>query len=367
MYFKKIAGVSIAFLLITVIQVAAQFVTPPATDKIVLFPANHRSIQYVGRVDFSSPKKPKFWAPGVYFSVKFIGTYAQITVIDEVKGGTNHNSIAVIIDGGSPKIYTLKDINNKLKVASNLEPGEHTITVCKLTEASVGYVQLLNISCEGLMNLPLKSDRKIEFIGNSTTAGSGLDGSRTPCGKGQWYDQENAYESYGPIVARTLNAQWHLTAMSGVGLIKSVETKYTMPEVYDKMDMSSNSGTWVFSRYHPDVITVCLGENDGVQDSLAFTSAYIKFLGELRTQHPKAHIICMSSPMSDASFDQVLRKYINGVVAFMNGHADKNVSKFFFSRTYTSGCGGHPDKKEHQLIAKELSAYIATVMQWTSN
>ncbi len=160
----------------------------------------------------------------------------QITVIDEVKGGTNHNSIAVIIDGGTSVVYPLKDINNKLKVASKLEPGEHTITVCKLTEASVGFIQILNISCEGLMNLPLKSERKIEFIGNSTTAGSGLDVSRTACGKGQWYDQENAYESYGPIVARTLNAQWHLTAMSGVGLIKSVETKYTMPQVYDKID-----------------------------------------------------------------------------------------------------------------------------------
>ncbi len=49
--------------------------------------------------------------------------------------------------------------------------------------------------------------------------------------------------------------------------------------------------------------------------------------------------------MSDPAFDKVARKYITGVVGFMNDHADKNVTKYFFSRSYTSGCGGHPDKK----------------------
>jgi lysophospholipase L1-like esterase len=367
MNLNKIAGMTVAFLLLAVVQVSAQrSATPPTPPTKNLFPANHRSIQYTGRIDFSTPKKPKFWAPGVYFSTKFVGTFVDITVIDEMKGGTNHNSIAVSVDGGTPVVYTLKDINNKIKVASKLEPGQHTIAVCKLTESSVGFIQILNISCEGLMNLPLKSQRKIEFIGNSTTAGSGLDVSRTPCGKGQWYDQENAYESYGPVTARMLQAQWHLTALSGVGLMKSVNTRYTMPEVYDKMDASTNMEPWSFDRYHPDVITVCLGENDGVQDSTAFTSAYVKFIGDLREHHPKAHIVCLSSPIADASLNKVLQHYITGVTNYVNDHGDKNVSKFFFSRSYTSGCNGHPDKKEHQLIAKELADYIASTMQWTS-
>jgi lysophospholipase L1-like esterase len=346
---------------------SAQVVTPPTKPKANLFPASHKSIQYVGRVDFSSPKHPRFWAPGVYIQAKFIGTYVDITVLDEVLYGTSHNSISVAIDGGPSQQFKLKEKVNKIKVASKLSPGEHTITICKNTEAGIGYIELLNIVCEGLLPLPLKSTRKIEFIGNSITAGSGIDVSQAPCGKGQWYDQHNAYESYGPLVARSLQAQWHLSAVSGIGLIKSCcNMNVTMPQVYDKINQRKNQGTWKFSRYQPDVITVCLGQNDGVQDSTVFTSAYVKFISDLRTYHPNAQIICLSSPMADAALSNVLKRYITGVVNHAQANGDKQVSKFFFSRSFNSGCEGHPNMKEHQLMAKELSEYIASLMQWTT-
>jgi hypothetical protein len=342
-------------------------VTPPTLPKKSVFPANHRGIQYVGRVDFSVPKKPRFWAPGVYIKAKFIGTYVEITVIDEVLGGTNHNAIAVVIDDGEPVEYKLTDKTNKIKVASRLSDGEHTITICKNTEAGIGYIELLNIVCDGLVTLPLKPGRKIEFIGNSITAGGEMDLSETPCGKGQWYDRHNAYQSYGPVAARSLQAQWHLSAVSGIGLIHSCcDMNITMPEVFDKINQRDNKGSWNFSRYQPDVVTVCLGQNDGQQDSVAFTSAYVKFIGQLRSYYPKAHIICLSSPMADATLVKVLKNYITGAVDHIQQNGDKQVSKFFFSRSFNSGCGGHPDLKEHQLIAKELSDYIASTMQWTS-
>jgi len=43
---------------------------------------------------------------------------------------------------------------------------------------------------------------------------------------------------------------------------------------------------------------------------------------------------------------------------------DKQVSKFFFSRSYNSGCDSHPNLAEHQLIANELTAYLKNLMQW---
>lgn len=365
MNLRRIAVIGVTFLLI-VTEVSAQVITPPDPPKKNLFPGSHRAIQYVGRVDFTVPKKPRFWASGVYVKAKFVGTHIEVTIVDEVKGGTNHNSVTTVIDDGKPVIHTLKEKINKIKVASNLEPGEHVITICKNTEASVGFIEVLNMTCDGLLPLPLKGERKIEFIGNSTTAGSGMDVSRTPCGKDQSNDQHNVYESYGPVTARALQAQWHVTALSNIGLIKSWNLNFTMPQVYDKVNIADNTMPFNASRYSPDVITVCLGENDGPQDSVKFCSAYVQFVGALRNYHPKARIILLSSPMSEPKFSNVLKNYLTGVVDYLNENGDKNVSKYFFSRSFNSGCGGHPDTKEHQMIAKELTAYIVSIMEWTS-
>jgi Carbohydrate esterase 2 N-terminal len=114
------------------VECHAQVVQPPTPAVKNVFPASHRHIQYTGRVDFSVPKKPKFWAPGVYIQAKFLGTYCTITVLDEVLYGTSHNAIAVTIDEGAPVTYKLKEKTNKIKVAEKLAAGEHVITITKI-------------------------------------------------------------------------------------------------------------------------------------------------------------------------------------------------------------------------------------------
>jgi hypothetical protein len=271
----------------------------------------------------------------------------------------------VTIDDQMPVKYRLKEKTNKIKVASKLSEGEHVITICKDTEAGIGYIELLNIVCDGLVSMPLKPQRKIEFVGNSITCGGGIDVADIPCNKGQWYDQHNAYMSYGPVVARTLKAQYHLSAVSGIGLIQSCcNMNITMPQVFDKINQRENSIPWIFSRYQPDVVTVTLGQNDGVQDSVKFCAAYVKFLGDLRAHYPNAHLICLTSPMADERLKAALKNYLTGVVDYVVQQGDKNVSKYFYSKSFNGGCGGHPDMKEHQLIAKELSTYIAATMRW---
>jgi putative lipase involved disintegration of autophagic bodies len=52
---------------------------------------------------------------------------------------------------------------------------------------------------------------------------------------------------------------------------------------------------WDFTNYQPDVVTVCLGQNDGVQDSTIFCSAYVNFLKRMRSYYPTAQIILVTS------------------------------------------------------------------------
>jgi lysophospholipase L1-like esterase len=216
-----------------------------------------------------------------------------------------------------------------------------------------------------LLELPRRPARRIEFIGNSITCGTGSDLSETPCDSGQWYDQHNAYQSYGPQTARNLDADWHLSAVSGIGLIRSCcEMDITMPRVFDKINMRDNSGEWDFSGFHPDVVTIALGQNDGKQDSVAFSEAYVAFVAEVRALYPGAAIVCLSSPMADEGLNAVLQNYLTGVVNRANESGDERVYKYFFSKRYNRGCGDHPDLQQHGEIARELTAYIKSIMRW---
>lgn len=345
---------------------------PPVTNKnnweqplVQFIGADNSLIQYTGRIDFTNPKRPRFWAPGVYVQAKFTGRSVDIIVNDEVLGGTNHNYLEVKIDNGRPIRLQTKSKTDTLRLIRDIGDREHTITICKNTESGIGYLEFVGFLCKGLAALPPKPTRKIEFIGNSITCGTGSDLSEVPCDKGPWYDQHNAYLSYGPTVARDLNAQWHLTAVSGIGLIHSCcQMTVTMPDVFDKMNGRADTGAWDFSRYVPDVVTVCLGQNDGIQDSTRFCGAYVKFIGTIRTQYPAAHIVCLTSPMADAKLTAAMKNYLTGVVTYVNRQGDANVHSFFFARSYNSGCGGHPDLAEHVLIANELSAFLRKTLNW---
>ncbi len=338
---------------------------PLYNETTVFYAGDHPYLQYTGRIDFTDPEKPRAWAPGVYMQAKFRGTSCQVIIEDEILYGNTHNYLEIIVDNWNPIRIQTKGKTDTIQVAQGLPDREHIITICKNTESGIGYIAFAGIICKQLLPLPPKLFRKMEFIGNSITCGSGMDLSVIPCDKGQWYDQHNAWLSYGPITGRTLGAQWHLSAVSGIGLIRSCcNMNITMPQVYDKINMRADSVAWNSNDYHPDVITVCLGQNDGVVDSVAFCSAYVQFLEKIRAYHPKATIICLASPMANTTLNPVLQNYLTGIVSYMNNKGDKKISSYFFKKRYANGCGEHPDLKEHQQIAQELIAYVRKVMKW---
>jgi Carbohydrate esterase 2 N-terminal/GDSL-like Lipase/Acylhydrolase family len=330
-----------------------------------LFAANHPYIQYVGRINFSNAKAPRFWMPGVYIKARFTGSSCTVLLNDEMLYGSFHNYIEIAVDNNQPLRLQLTGRQNEIEAAKGLAAGEHTIVICKNTEAGIGYLEFTGLKCKDLRPLPKEPLRKIEFIGNSITCGTGSDQSVVPCGKGVWHDQHNAYMSYGPVTARQLHAQYHLSAVSGIGLMHSCcNLKIIMPQVFDKINMRNDSIAWDFKQYIPDVVTISLGQNDGIQDSAVFCNNYAGFIKQVRTQYPKAGIICLTSPMADETLAAVMKKYLAAVVKKANGAGDKQVYTFFFSKRYHNGCDGHPDLAEHQLIAAELTTYIKKLKSW---
>ncbi|MBL7743366.1 MAG: hypothetical protein JNN00_07780 [Chitinophagaceae bacterium] len=334
-----------------------------ASYKIGYYEPDHPYIQYMGRVDFSDPKLPRFWQPGVSVTVRVKGHRCDFIVNDEELWGKNHNYLELVVDGEATRLQT-KAKRDTISVAG-LSEGTHTITLVKNTEANIGWLELVGIKCHELLAPDPKPKRKIEFIGNSITCGTGSDQTVVPCGKGVWQDQHNAYLSYGAITARKLKAQYHLSAVSGIGLMRSCcNMEVIMPQVFDKISMRNNAVPWNVEKYQPDVLTVCLGQNDGIQDSAAFCDSYIAFIKKLREYYPKADIICLTSPMADASLAAFMKKTLTVVIEKVNRSGDKKVSNYFFSRQYSSGCDYHPGLEEHKQIADELTAFIRKKMKW---
>lgn len=330
------------------------------------YPGNAADIHFVGRVDYSFQHQPRFWNAGVYFQFRFRGSRCQVDLIDQQLYGW-HNYLEIVVDGKTPYRISTWSRDNVINIGDSdkLKEGVHTVLICKNTESSIGYLQLKGISCQKLLPFKPRFNRKIECIGNSITCGTGSDQSVIPCGKGLWQDQHNAYMSYGPSTARMLKADWMLTSYSGIGLMHSCcGLKYVMPQVFDKIVIAKDSLKWDFNAYRPDVLTICLGQNDGIADSAEFCGAYLRFLCQLRKCYPKTTLICLSSPMADSLLNLTLHRYLSSVVKAIRKQGDADVYACFFSRRYHNGCDEHPDMREHQLIAKQLSQFIRKIKRW---
>ena len=205
------AGICLTALLSLTLMYAHQVKSASPSKSLPFIAADNKNIQYVGRIDFGDPKLPRFWSPGVYIKAKFRGTACDAVINDEVLYGKSHNFIEIAVDDQKPFRVQTTGKTNTIQAAAGLPEGTHTITVCKDTEAGIGYLEFVGFRCAALVPLSLPK-RKLEFVGDSITCGASSDLS-IPCATSEWYDQHNAYLSYGPDTARALNAQWHLTSV----------------------------------------------------------------------------------------------------------------------------------------------------------
>ncbi|WP_121201925.1 SGNH/GDSL hydrolase family protein [Mucilaginibacter gracilis] len=338
----------------------------PSKPVLKLFTANNKYFQYTGRVDFSNPLKPRFWSSGVYVRMKFKGKGCEIIVNDQMKYGNSHNYIDITVDGQTPYRVQTTDVTDNIKVGGDLENKEHTVTICKDTEAGIGYLEFVGVKCEKLLKLPAKPKHRIEFVGTTITCGADMDRSVYPCNFGDWYVHHNANMSYGAVTARSLNADFQITAISGIGLTNSCCNIPIMPKAFDKINTAADSLIWNFSIYQPDVLSICLGESDGpaALDSAKFCGAFVDFIGNIRHFYPKTTIVCLNIPTGDLRLNKALKSFMVGISDYMNAHGDSKVYPFSITKTYTSGCNNHPDMGDHALIAAELSEYIKKIMKW---
>jgi lysophospholipase L1-like esterase len=341
--------------------------------KPTLYKPDNKCIRYVGRIDFADPLRPRLSSSGAFFQVKFRGSSCELLLEDQHIN--NYSYIVAVIDGEYKGRIKINSKQTNYLVAQNLKNSDHTLLICKATEASNGYIAFFGIVCEKLLPNDPPPPRKIEFIGNSITCGMAMDLSEVPCGAGQWYDQHNAYLAYGPLLARELNADWLLSSVSGMGMTRNWNSPGpTMPQVYGNLYLNTDSTVkWDQDRYVADLITIALGTNDfsegdgsydrGRLDSTQFVNDYINFIKYIRQRNHQASIYCLSSPAVSPESSTLLVKYLTAIVKHMKEiEKDQKIYQYNFSTSYNKGCNGHPDKNEHELMAAELLPYLKKIM-----
>lgn len=334
-------------------------------------------LTYQGRTDRSTPAAPKQWAPAAYLSFAFDGQGCAVDIYDELLYGDNYNYLEVVVDDlPTERVRTLAHRNQLvigtnplgegalddsvavIKACQGLADGHHQVMVVRDTESGMGYTQITGVTASNIARWKPTGNLTIEFIGNSITSGASTYCDEIPDGQGKWFDQHRAWTAYGPVIARELEADWMLSSVSGIGLVHSCcDHTHVMPQIYDKIDLVQDQVPYDFA-VKPDIVSVCLGQNDGVQDFAEFVGAYIEFLKEIKAQAPDAQLQLLSSPMADDSLRVFFREVLPAVSQQAEDDGLGKTPYYVFEKQWKGGAANHPSVDEHQEIANEVLAFM---------
>jgi endoglucanase len=319
-------------------------------------PADNPNIQYFGRFDFSNPKQPACDWPGCYIETRFTGTSIAV----KLSGGTN--DFNVFIDGQAKPKIAMSNGKTTYVAASALADGSHSLLLTKRTEGFSGVTAFTGFQLDDGKSLqappPRAVAKKIQFIGDSFTAGYGDEATVVSCPERQPYD--NNYVAYGPVTARALGAEYSVQAVSGIGLVHNYGDSLPLsanplPAYFDRTLFGRGAPTWDMTKWIPDLIVIALGTNDFstmVKPSeTQYTGAYKAFLARLRGWWPNAEILCLTY-----SVDDYQKKYADSVVARATAAGDAKIHRIHLPPLGNGdvGCDWHPNVSGQQKYANAL-------------
>jgi hypothetical protein len=335
-------------------------------------PFTNPKITYEGRIGKDGTSAILYW-PGTQIEVNFKGSSIGAIFFDN----TGSNYYNIIIDNDSIIIFRPLAEKKTYTLVSDLKDEIHNLKMYKRTEWSKGTSYFYGFVTENgtyLLDPPEKKKRKLEFYGNSVTAGfavedySGQDRSDSIF--------TNNYLTYAAYTARHFNAQSHFIVRSGIGIMVSW-FPLIMPELYNRLDPNNPESRWDFKRYQPDIVIVNLLQNDAYlfqmtkrkeylyrfdnqpkPDENFIINSYIAFIRKIRDAYPHANIICMLGNLSITKKGSPWPEFVTKAVNYMN---DPKIYTLFVPYKNTPG---HPRVEEQKKMADTLIQFIEKNIEW---
>lgn len=339
--------------------------TAPESAKVVM-PTDAR-IQIIGRVDAHDPAAVRMAYPGVTLRFRFSGEIASVNLNSD----QDDTYVATIVEGGKPQVHRLaKGANQVVVLTADRGPGPHTVEVVKRTETWQGIVTFtgLRLGTGGeLVAPPPLPQRKLLFIGDSVTCGAGVD--NWPACPAETNRHSNAYDAYGMVLGRRLDAQSELVCYGGRGVVRDYLGHRTMqaPQFFNYSVVADNEAQrseWPDDGWVPDAIVISLGTNDWNMQKTdplpeeEFVTKYVGLVQDVRRHFPQAWIVLSQGSIVS---DPVLSQWVQKTVKQLN---DSRVV-WFASRHFSgSTCDAHPDKMQHQQIADDFEVELRQLLGW---
>ena len=332
----------------------------------ILIPPDNPQINYYGRFDFSDPLQPRFNWSGAIIEVTFPGPKIGMRIAH------NDAYYDIEIDGMlDTTIHT--DFNTREYIfRDDLSEDLHTVRIILRNEGHWGAAIFLGIYLQDdhdLSDAPIKPAQKIEFIGDSHTAGYGIESPGRTCNEDQLNMYTNANLTFAMNVTNAFHAQSIILGWSGAGMVRNYgdsnkRSSDPYSSHYGQTLGAVDDVEWDFTQWIPDLVVINLGTNDYSTDPNPDDSMYIgdyhKFINKILGNYPDAAIICISGE-SGAFEDNVKR-----VVSEQNSEHNhpKVYAVQYPSSLALTGCDWHPSIEDNEKIADVLISTIIEQLNW---
>ncbi|MDO5144161.1 MAG: GDSL-type esterase/lipase family protein [bacterium] len=342
-----------------------------------LLPASDPLLQHTGRMDMRDPAGPVWQFPACQVRMRLRGSTLRMFV-----SNTNHyyeSRLGVMVNGCQHAVLLPQSGDAALDLSVYLTQEVNDILLFKRQDGS-HTMTLRGFAVERaaqLLPLPARPARRMEFYGDSVTAGEVTEaiayaGQCDPPHQGQY---SNAWWGYAWQTARLLDAELHDTAQGGIALLDRTgwfngPDYVGMESCWDKALYNPSFGVvtpWDFSRYVPHVVVVALGQNDANPrdymasdptgaDAQRWKRAYRDFILRLRARYQGATIILTTTILGhDRAWDDAIDEVCRGLA-----QTDSRIHHFLYTN---NGCGtpGHIRKTEAAVMAQELAGFIRSL------
>jgi len=314
-----------------------------------------------GRVAPAPDGGLSFGWPGVYFEGRFSGTSVTVAV----ETGSEHLSVSI---DGQVRAELRKPGLARLTF-DNLSPGEHVVRLDKLTESQTGSARFIGffVGLEGRPLPPVARPRRIEFIGDSYTVAYGVRSTRFACTEAEVHDLTDTSQSFAPILAGRLNADYRIVAFSGRGVVRNysgLAPGEPLPALYPRLiPGQAEPRVDPADPWKPDLIVVGLGTNDfstplkvgeAWRDEADlrtdYRDAYVAFIAALARRDPRARFLLLAGDTFADDVQQVAKR-LNGATADL-------ATPVRVTGMERTACHAHPSAADERMMADLLEKAV---------
>ncbi|MFO1389106.1 GDSL-type esterase/lipase family protein [Cellvibrio sp.] len=323
-------------------------------------PFTGKNSRLIGRFDKSTSGEAKFTWPGSAIEFRFEGTQASIGI-----ASTDKTRFALDVEGQTKDFWTEQG-NKVYTLISNLPKGTHTIRLTRVNESTAGITSFTSDpQTDGkLLTPPAAPNRKLLVIGDSITAGYGVEGANQSCH--YTLDTSTQQLTYAALAAKSLDADLHAIAWSGIGAWRSYGEKTpinpSMIVRHTRTLADDINSKWNAQEYQPNAVLINIGTNDYWEGSVSndYRDAMTKLIAQVQADYPNKPIYLIVSPMLGEKVHiaqkQVLESLAKGNIKVFD-LGENNGSEGF-------GCDYHPNLTTHTRLAKALEANLKSELNW---